>query len=590
MLTVDKPRFKKADIKSIPLEKIQNNIDELTVVIVGSVDSSKCFGRGTKVILYDMSTKTVESLAAGDILMGDDMTARTVLEVHSGYGHLYKIIPDDGIEYIVNIEHILVLKNKDNIVEISVRDFLSNNEYQQYKWIRNSLSEYSQETNIRIIPNGLGEFFGFSVDRNQRFLLQDFSIAHNSTLVGVLSNPLLRTNPTENIKECLDDGNGKVRKLITYLRHEEETGRTSSISYTPILLDKDHWPSLKNSRTISVTDLCGHNKYLKTTVTGICSSYCDFAFVCVDRVGSRLNPMTCEHIKILLALRIPFAILITKIDLYSESELKHTLKLIMRFIKNHKKTIIIKNDADLEIPLDFDYYVPFLLISCKTGYGILRVLNFLTRIPCKKVILPPLFLIDSIFMVQGYGTVVSGYSGLNIKNNDKLMIGPFQSTKNLFCEVSIRSIHDNYKNFIQELEAGRRGCLCVRFATKDSQYRNKIKNGMIICEQKYLINTVSPEKEIQQTKLSNKFIADINVFNGHHTTIRTGFMALCNIGAIRATAKFTLPTDDVVRSGNIIRVELEFTTPICPIIGSEFIFREGVSIGHGKIIEAINSK
>jgi GTPase len=92
------------------------------------------------------------------------------------------------------------------------------------------------------------------------------------------------------------------------------------------------------------------------------------------------------------------------------------------------------------------------------------------------------------------------------------------------------------------------------------------------------------------TKLATTFRAEINVFSGHHTTIKTGFTALCNIGTVRASAKFSLDgtSGSIARSGDRIIVELSFATPICLMLGSEFIFREGMSVGHGHILEAVN--
>lgn len=597
-MTDKSTKIRRKDLKTIPLNKISPDTDELTVVIVGAVDSSKCFGLGTKVMMIDGSTKKVEDLELNNKLMGDDFKARTIRELHYGIGRLYKIIPKKGQEYRVNGRHILVLKDLDgSIIEISVNDFmgLENEDQQSLKWYR--MGGNTRETTIRIVDDNIGKYIGFVLDGNKRFLLEDYSVSHNSTILGVLSNHLLREDPTNNIKKCLDDGDGKARELITSLPHEKTSGRTSSISYTPILLDKQYWPYLNANRAVMISDLCGHDRYLKTTVTGVCGSYCDYAFVCIDRIKNHLNPMTCEHIKILLALNIPFAIIISKIDLYSEIELKDTIKKINKYIKQYKKTIIIKNNEDLDIKINYDTYVPFFLISCKTGYGLLRIMEFLTRIPLRKVKLPSLYIIDSIFTVKGYSTVVSGYSGIDIKIGDRLMLGPFQTNiiKNIFCEVSIRSIHDNYHNYIPELKAGRRGCLCTKLNQKDIQYRNKLKAGMVLCNQ-IDSNRLTVDNK-SSSKLACNFRAEINIFNGHHTTITTGFIALCNIGTVRASAKFILGDKwDVKsearcesgRSGDRIKVELEFKTPICVMIGSEFIFREGISVGHGHILEAIN--
>jgi len=80
----------------------------------GGSGSGKCFGRGTKVILFSGKLKNVEDIVSGDILMGPDSTPRKVLETHSGFGKLYKVKQNKGIDYIVNENHILTLKKSES--------------------------------------------------------------------------------------------------------------------------------------------------------------------------------------------------------------------------------------------------------------------------------------------------------------------------------------------------------------------------------------------------------------------------------------------------------------------------------------------
>jgi GTPase len=89
-----------------------------------------------------------------------------------------------------------------------------------------------------------------------------------------------------------------------------------------------------------------------------------------------------------------------------------------------------------------------------------------------------------------------------------------------------------------------------------------------------------------EIKITNHVLAEINIFKGHHTTIKNGFNAFCNIGTIRSPAIFHLK-EDCVRSGDKIMAELLFSKPICPVIGTQFIFREGLSIGYGIIKEIL---
>jgi len=83
---------------------------ELKLLLLGSGESGKCFGRGTPIMKFDGSLVAVENVKVGDNLMGDDATVRCVQEVHSGIGQLYKIYVENGEPVIVNGQHILCLK------------------------------------------------------------------------------------------------------------------------------------------------------------------------------------------------------------------------------------------------------------------------------------------------------------------------------------------------------------------------------------------------------------------------------------------------------------------------------------------------
>ena len=76
----------------------------------------KCFSRGTKVILWNGSIKTVEKLLPTDILIGEDGTPRKILGLSQGNGKLYQIKQSRGATYITNGEHTLSLKMPDHRV------------------------------------------------------------------------------------------------------------------------------------------------------------------------------------------------------------------------------------------------------------------------------------------------------------------------------------------------------------------------------------------------------------------------------------------------------------------------------------------
>jgi superfamily II DNA or RNA helicase len=69
-----------------------------------------CHSKGTKILMFDGSTKSVEDIVVGDILMGPDSKERKVLKLFRGQDRMVKIIPTKGAPFIINQEHVLSLK------------------------------------------------------------------------------------------------------------------------------------------------------------------------------------------------------------------------------------------------------------------------------------------------------------------------------------------------------------------------------------------------------------------------------------------------------------------------------------------------
>ena len=116
--------------KSLEQERIFEEIKNGTgnILINAKAGTGKCLGKDTYVIMFDGTRKYVQDIVAGDLLMGDDGTARTVLSTSEGNGKLYKImIPLTRETFVCNGDHILTCtthKNKIFPVDISVDEIL----------------------------------------------------------------------------------------------------------------------------------------------------------------------------------------------------------------------------------------------------------------------------------------------------------------------------------------------------------------------------------------------------------------------------------------------------------------------------------
>jgi hypothetical protein len=117
------------------IDKVEREIENLRtrmphiMVLHGQGGVGKCLGRGTKVIMFDGSTKNVEDIEVGETLMGPDSAPRKVLSTTYGIGPLYKVSQKNGKDYICNDKHILSLQkegtsNNGKEVFISVEEYM----------------------------------------------------------------------------------------------------------------------------------------------------------------------------------------------------------------------------------------------------------------------------------------------------------------------------------------------------------------------------------------------------------------------------------------------------------------------------------
>lgn len=340
----------------------------------------------------------------------------------------------------------------------------------------------------------------------------------------------------------LDDGRGSARLSVFNFPHEVTSGRTSSIGHQIMGFNSEGkvvnyrevgkmtWPEIvkESSKVISFFDLAGHEKYLKTTILGMTSSYPDLCLIIVG-ANKGILKMTREHIFLCISLKIPFAIVITKIDMVEDKQnvLDNTMKTIKQILKAPRimriPVLVVNKDDSIICAknVNSESVVPIFQISNVTGKGIdnLKVFfNLLKKIPSNIVKTQNIeFHIDSTFNVTGTGTVVGGHlvSG-TVKVGDKLLMGPNNSK---YEQVIIKSIYCK-KVPLQSVVYGSYVCLGIK-----KILRENIRRGSVI---------ISPKSDQLMTSV---FEVDINVLVSHSTTIKVGYEPVVHTGAIRQSAK-----------------------------------------------------
>ena len=220
-----------SDVKSFNLIKKQSKSCPKCFVPIYKIHG--CFVANTEIPLYDGTVKYVQDIQVGDELIGDDGTKRIVQHTVNGEDKMYTIKQNKGQDYTVNSEHTLLLKiayhkkitnltlqwfdredcvfkqktyetqdelnldfqkiPDDDILEIKVKDYLKLSDNMKsklhgYKSIEEILlkkgmnskpNKDTKITSINVEYTSVDKYYGFSLDKNKRFILNDTTVARN---------------------------------------------------------------------------------------------------------------------------------------------------------------------------------------------------------------------------------------------------------------------------------------------------------------------------------------------------------------------------------------------------------------------------
>jgi hypothetical protein len=144
-----------------------------------------CFLKDTEVRMLDGSTKFIQDIVVGDLVMGDDKTMRQVLDLTTGRDNAYRILLEDGSYYDCNEGHdCAVVDEQDQIIKrVTLLDLLKNTE--RYRQIR-ILNGTPEKFRFTIEYLGIHNYYGFKLTGNNLFLLKNNIISANSgkTFIG----------------------------------------------------------------------------------------------------------------------------------------------------------------------------------------------------------------------------------------------------------------------------------------------------------------------------------------------------------------------------------------------------------------------
>jgi len=383
-----------------------------------------------------------------------------------------------------------------------------------------------------------------------------------STLVGVLT------------KGIADDGRGSARLRVFNYPHEITNGRTSSVAQEIMGWDdkgeqvfaerfvqskNKYWKEVveQSSKICTLVDLCGHEKYLKTTMLGMVGLFPDYAMIIIG-ANMGISKMTKEHLGISLALKLPFFVVVTKIDMTPSEVVDNTLKTLHKLLTAssvNRKPLIVNSKEDIEISANAmvsDRICPIFQISSVSGTGVPELTNFIYKLKTRNlqnasigsIDDPSEFDIHEKFIVTGVGIVVSGtLRAGTVKVGDTLLCGPdkFRS----FRPVTIRSIHVN-RVPTDVAYAGSFCCFSIKNVGKKGEMGKKdFRKGMILIDQ------------VLEPKPSWEFDAEVVVLH-HSTTIQDGYQAVMHCGVIRQTVSIKQMSQDLLRTNDKGLIRFKF--------------------------------
>ncbi|MEQ8197144.1 MAG: selenocysteine-specific translation elongation factor [Clostridiaceae bacterium] len=342
----------------------------------------------------------------------------------------------------------------------------------------------------------------------------------------------------------IDHGKTALVKRLTgvdadRLEEEKRRGMTIELGFAPL--------KLPSGNVISIVDVPGHEKFIKTMVAGVTGI--DFVMM-VIAADEGIMPQTREHLDILSLLNIKSGVVaLTKMDLVEDG----WLEMVIESTKSQLKGTFLE-ECDI-IP-----------VSSVTGEGIDELLEKLEELmkaaadgESQEFFRMP---IDRVFTIQGYGTVITGTSlGGEVKKGDMIKILPSGITS------KIRGIQVHNKTS-EAADAGQRCALNISGVEKSS-----IERG--------------------DTALSEDWIRPVTLVDAVVYTIKGKFdiennqRVHVNIGTKDVLARIKVIGAEKIPGGSKGYVQLKFEDSVVALREDRFIIREFSpvrTLGGGKIL------
>ncbi|KAK1338366.1 hypothetical protein QTO34_001482 [Cnephaeus nilssonii] len=451
------------------------------------------------------------------------------------------------------------------------------------------------------VPRKITEVLVRKVPDNQQFLDLRVAVLGNvdsgkSTLLGVLT------------QGELDNGRGRARLNLFRHLHEIQSGRTSSISFEILGFNsKGEVVNYSDSRTAE--EICESSSKMITfidlaattstyTPPSLASPLTALTVPCSSLVLTLglAAGTTREHLGLALALKVPFFVVVSKVDLCAKTTVERTVRQLERVLKQpgcHKVPMLVVSEDDAVTAAQqfaqSPNVTPIFTLSSVSGESLdllkvfLNILPPLTNSKEQEELMQQLTefqAIDRIFFgfrwmkstqYQRWGQLLEGHFPVGFAvRATSWCVGP--TDDGCFLELRVCSIQRN-RSACRVLRAGQAATLAL-----GDFDRALLRKGMVM---------VSPE---MNPTICSVFEAEI-VLLFHATTFRRGFQVTVHVGNVRQTAVVEkIHAKDKLRTGEKAVVRFRFLKhPEYLKVGAKLLFREGVTkgIGHVTDVQAI---
>lgn len=342
----------------------------------------------------------------------------------------------------------------------------------------------------------------------------------------------------------IDHGKTTLVKALTgvdtdRLLEEKKRGITIELGFAPLIL-----PS---GVRVSIVDVPGHEKFLKTMVAGV--SGIDFALFVVA-ADEGIMPQTKEHLDVLNVLGIEKGIVaLTKIDLVEQVEISQRIK---------ELEVILKGTTLEGAPI-----IPVSSIDKNGIDDLIKVIgniaDIIAKQPAHGFFRMP---VDRVFTMVGYGTVVTGtIIGGKVSKGDQVEILP----EGLISKVRNIQVHNKS---VKEGIVGDRCAINLSRIEKED-----IERGSVVTQP----NSMKVSSLLDVSLMIVKGVASVQ----HNQRVHV------HLGTKEVLGRIRLLETDLLKEKSSGYAQLRLEEPLVAQAGDRFIIRAFsplITLGGGTVL------